>query len=124
MTAVTTITYFSRVCLFLKRVQEASGHMIPFHPYGSEEPCQHSRTVETAHSIGFSLSVPKTACFIPNEWTASASNECPPSGRNEVKERSEVTRDGNSSSGKVEYVGLSAYFNPSVSAVLCGSQSV
>ena len=50
--------------------------------------------------------------------------ECPPFGRNEVKEKSEVTRGGNSSSGKVEYVGLSPYFNPSVSAVLCGSQSI
>ena len=64
-----------------------------------------SRTLETAQSIGFNLSVPNTACCIPNERTASASQSVTVIWT-EVKERPEVTRDG----------------NQSVLAALCGSQ--
>ena len=64
----------------------------PFRSYGSEEVsepdlkrimCQHSRTVVTAQSIDFNLSVPNslkhTVFRTPDELHPSA-NECPPFG--------------------------------------------
>ena len=72
----------------------------PFRPYdwrGPPEPglkrivCQHGRMVQTAQRVGLNLSVPNTDCYSSNGWTASASPWAP----TEMKERPEVTRDGN-----------------------------
>lgn len=57
----------------------------PFRTYGwglSESDlkrivCQHSRVVETAQSVGFNLSVPNTAYYIPNGRPAPASQWAP-----------------------------------------------
>ena len=64
----------------------------------------HSRTVETAHRIGFdqrywclsgfNLPASNTACYIPVEWIASASQWVSAIWA-EIKERPEVTIDGN-----------------------------
>ena len=78
----------------------------PFQPHGWVGPSkpdlrwilrQHSRMVKMAQtqSINFIPAVPNTACYIPNGWTASAS-QWTPDVWTEVKERPEVTRDGNS----------------------------
>ena len=53
-----------------------------------------SCTVETTQSSGFNLPIPNTACCISNERTASASQSVTVIWT-EVKERPEVTRDGN-----------------------------
>ena len=68
--------------------------------------CQHRRAVETTQNIGFNPSVPSTECYIPNRRTTFAC-QWKPAVWIEVKERPEVTRDGNSSSGETEYVNLS-----------------
>lgn len=64
----------------------------------------HSHTVETVQHFDFNLSIPDIACYIPSRSTASASHWA--SIWIEVKERSEVTRNGNWLSGKVEYINL------------------
>ena len=89
-----------------------------FHPYcsgglsGSDLKwimCQYRYIVEMAQSISFNLSVPNTACCIPNGWIVSsiqwASAGCT-EVKAEVKWRLEVTRDGSFRSGKVEYIDL------------------
>ena len=55
----------------------------------------HSCTHRTAESISFNMSVLNTACYIPNGSTIVASQSAP-AVWTRVKERPQVTRDGNS----------------------------
>ena len=57
--------------------------------------CLHSCTHRMAESISFNMSVLNTAYYVPNGSTASASQSTP-AVWTRVKERPQVTRDGNS----------------------------
>ena len=65
-------------------------------PTFQTDECQHRRTVEKAHSIGLNLSLPNTGCLKYFKRTNCIRQPISARRLTEIKERTEVTRGGNS----------------------------
>ena len=93
----------------------------PFSNGSCKATCQHSRTVETAQTVGFNLPVPIPHGVFMDELRPAAQKR-PPFG---LKWRPEITRDGRLALEQQGWIQWSSLcFSPSISAVKCGSQYV